>query len=303
MRDCTNSADFEINLPFSANHEFMGGGVAFRPDAKGADGTVRFGTFEGCRNTGNIIIKKEATAASDLYKCAVGGILASAYGGTAESFVTLKNCVNEGNITLWENAFKNGGAQGAYSIGGIIGRIAPLLGNASCSYVNPTPGAAAGFYAEIIGCSNSGTIDVCSSIDSGASSGMSGARQCYVGGIAGIVIGLSANPAKIDGCTNTGRILAGGTLKPCSLAGGILGGTAFSEISSCTNSGSFGLTANTLTKTHAQIGAVGGIVAHILKVAPVPTIKSCTSTAALPKEAVAGCSGEIYATGNKPTIE
>lgn len=303
MRDCTNSADFEINLPFSANHEFMGGGLAFRPDAKGADGTTRLGTFEGCRNTGNITVKKEATAASDLYKCAVGGILASAYGGTAESFVTLKNCVNDGNITIWENTFKNGGAQGAYSIGGIIGRIAPLLGNTSCSYVNPTPGAAVGFYAEIIGCSNSGTIDVCSSIDSGASSGMSGARQCYVGGIAGIVVGLSAKPAKIDGCTNTGRILAGGTLKPCSLVGGILGGTAFSEISSCTNNGSFGLTANTLAKPQAQIGAVGGIVAHILKVTPVPTIKGCTSTAVLPKEAVAGCSGEIYATGNKPTIE
>lgn len=303
MRDCTNSADFEINLQFSANHEFMGGGLAFRPDAKGADGTTRLGTFEGCRNTGNIIVKKEATAASDLYKCAVGGIMASAYGGTAESFVTLKNCVNDGNITIWENTFKNGGAQGAYSIGGIIGRIAPLLGNTSCSYVNPAPGAAAGFYAEIIGCSNSGTIDVCSSIDSGASSGMSGARQCYVGGIAGIVVGLSAKPAKIDGCTNTGRILAGGTLKPCSLVGGILGGTAFSEISSCTNNGSFALTANTLAKPQAQIGAVGGIVAHILKVTPVPTIKGCTSTAALPKEAVAGCSGEIYATGNKPTIE
>lgn len=303
MRDCTNSADFEINLPFSANHEFMGGGLAFRPDAKGTDGTTRLGTFEGCRNTGNITVKKEATAASDLYKCAVGGILASAYGGTAESFVTLKNCVNDGNITVWENTFKNGGAQGAYSIGGIIGRIAPLLGNTSCSYVNPTPGAAVGFYAEIIGCSNSGTIDVCSSIDSGASSGMSGARQCYVGGIAGIVVGLSAKPAKIDGCTNTGRILAGGTLKPCSLVGGILGGTAFSEISSCTNNGSFGLTANTLAKPQAQIGAVGGIVAHILKVTPVPTIKGCTSTAVLPKEAVAGCSGEIYATGNKPTIE
>lgn len=303
MRDCTNSADFEINLPFSANHEFMGGGLAFRPDAKGADGTTRLGTFEGCRNTGNITVKKGATAASDLYKCAVGGILASAYGGTAESFVTLKNCANDGNITVWENTFKNGGAQGAYSIGGIIGRIAPLSGNTSCSYVNPAPGAAVGFYAEIIGCSNSGTIDVCSSIDSGASSGMSGARQCYVGGIAGIVVGLSAKPAKIDGCTNTGRILAGGTLKPCSLVGGILGGTAFSEISSCTNNGSFGLTANTLAKPQAQIGAVGGIVAHILKVTPVPTIKGCTSTAALPKEAVAGCSGEIYATGNKPTIE
>lgn len=309
MRDCTNSADFEINLPFSANHQFMGGGMAFRPDVKGADGTTKLGTFEGCRNTGNITILKPATASSDLYKCAVGGILASAYAGTAESFVSLKNCVNEGNITLWENTFGNANVltQGAYCVGGIVGRIAPISDQTDsnkkvvCNYITPTPKT--GFYSEITGCSNSGTIDVCSSIGSGVAPSMSGARQCYVGGIAGIIVGLSDVPAKVADCTNTGRILAGGISKACSIVGGILGGTAFSEISSCTNSGSFGLTANTLAKTHAQIGAVGGIVAHVLKVTPVPTIKGCTSTAALPKEAVAGCSGEIYATGSKPTIE
>ena len=308
MKDCVNSADFEINLPFTANHLFMGGGIAYRPNVTLADKTTKLGTFEDCRNVGNITIKKAATASSDLYKCAVGGILASAYAGTTETFVTLKNCVNEGNITLWENTFGNNPkTQGAYCVGGIVGRIAPVsdqLDNNKkvvCNYIIPAPKT--GFYSEITGCSNVGTIDVCSSIDSGASAGMSGARQCYVGGIAGIIVGLSAKPAKIDGCTNIGRILAGGTLKPCSLVGGILGGTAFSEISSCTNSGSFGLTANTLAKTHAQIGAVGGIVGHVLKVSPVPAIKGCTSTAALPKEAVAGCSGEIYATGSKPTVE
>ncbi len=286
----------------------MGGGIAYRPNVTLADKTTKLGTFEDCRNVGNITIKKAATASSDLYKCAVGGILASAYAGTTETFVTLKNCVNEGNITLWENTFGNNPkTQGAYCVGGIVGRIAPVsdqLDNNKkvvCNYIIPAPKT--GFYSEITGCSNVGTIDVCSSIDSGASAGMSGARQCYVGGIAGIIVGLSAKPAKIDGCTNIGRILAGGTLKPCSLVGGILGGTAFSEISSCTNSGSFGLTANTLAKTHAQIGAVGGIVGHVLKVSPVPAIKGCTSTAALPKEAVAGCSGEIYATGSKPTVE
>ena len=314
MKDCVNSADFEINLPFTANHLFMGGGIAYRPDVTLADKTTKLGTFEGCRNVGNITILKPATASSDLYKCAVGGILASAYAGTTETFVTLKNCVNEGNITLWENTFGNNPkTQGAYCVGGIVGRIAPVSDQTDsnkkvvCNYITPEPQT--GFYTEITGCSNSGTIDVCSSIISGATSGMTGARQCYVGGIAGIVVGQSALPAKVSDCTNTGRLLAGGISRACSLVGGILGGTAFSEISLCTNGGSFGLTANTLAKTHAQIGAVGGIVAHILNVSPVSTIKGCTSTAALPKEAVAGCSGEIYATvgkgnkDNKPTIE
>lgn len=296
MRSCTNSADFEINLPFTGNHELIGGGLAFRPDAEG-----NLGTFEDCKNTGNITILKNAIAASGLHKCAVGGILASAYGGTKEVFVKLKNCSNEGKITLWENELQKSGAQGAYAVGGIVGRIAPLSGDAAAMYVNPTP--TAGFYTEITGCTNSGTIDACSNIASGASSAMSGARQLYVGGISGIVVGIPSNPAKISGCTNTGAVLAGGISRPCALVGGILGGTAFTEIADCTNTGSFGITKNTLAPVNAKIGAVGGIVAHILKATPVPVITNCKSTAALPADAVDKCSGEIYATGNKPTIK
>lgn len=296
MRSCTNSADFEINLPFTGNHELIGGGLAFRPDADS-----KLGTFEDCKNTGNITILKNAVAASGLHKCAVGGILASAYGGTKDVFVKLKNCSNEGKITLWENEKQKSGAQGAYAVGGIVGRMAPLAGEASAMYVNPTP--TAGFYTEITGCTNSGTVDACSNIASGASAAMSGARQLYVGGIAGIVVGLPAAPAKISGCTNTGAVLAGGLSKPCALAGGILGGTAFTEITDCTNAGSFGITKNTLAPVNAKIGAVGGIVAHILKVTPVPVITNSKSTAALPADAVDKCSGEIYATGNKPTIK
>lgn len=295
MKSCTNSADFEINLPFTGNHELIGGGLAFRPDAES-----KLGTFEDCKNTGNITILKNAVAASGLHKCAVGGILASAYGGTKDVFVKLKNCSNEGKITLWENELQKSGAQGAYAVGGIVGRIAPLSGNADVMFVSPTP--TAGFYTEITGCTNSGTVDACSNIASGASAAMSGARQLYVGGIAGIVVGLPAAPAKISGCTNTGAVLAGGISKPCALAGGILGGTAFAEITDCTNAGSFGMTKNTLAPVNAKIGAVGGIVAHILKVTPVPELSNCKSTAALPAEAVDKCSGEIYATGNKPTI-
>lgn len=296
MRSCTNSADFEINLPFTGNHELIGGGLAFRPDADS-----KLGTFEDCKNTGNITILKNAVAASGLHKCAVGGILASAYGGTKDVFVKLKNCSNGGKITLWENEKQKSGDQGAYAVGGIVGRIALLSGNADVMFVNPTP--ATGFYTEITGCTNSGTVDACSNIASGASAAMSGARQLYVGGIAGIVVGLKENPAKISGCTNTGAVLAGGISKPCALAGGILGGTAFTEITDCTNAGSFGMTKNTLAPVNAKIGAVGGIVAHILKVTPVPVLSNCKSMVALPAEAVDKCSGEIYATGNKPTIK
>lgn len=299
MRDCTNSADFEINLPFSANHEFMGGGLAFRPDAKGADGTTRLGTFEGCRNTGNITVKKEATAASDLQKCAVGGILASIYGGTEESFVTLKNCVNEGDITVWENKYCNT-TQGSYAIGGIVGRVCQvIIDNKVCyilGYNKP------GFYTEITGCSNLGTIDVCSSINSGVSAGMSGARQCYVGGVAGVVIGLASAPAVVKDCVNLGIVRAGGTLKACAIVGGIVGGTGYSTISSCTCSATFALSKNTLSSP-VGLGSVAGIASHILNLVPV-TISGCESSSVLPSNAV--LKGDIYATANKdnkPTIE
>ena len=296
MRGCVNSADFEINLPYTANHEFIGGGIAFQPTSGG-----KFGTFENCRNSGNITILKDATADSDLQKCAVGGILASAYGGTADSFVILKDCVNEGKITLWENKFKNAKVQGAYAIGGIVGRIAKIVKDANgCQYLgyNQT-----GFYTEITGCSNTGTIDVCSSISSNVSSGMSGARQCYVGGIAGAVVGLAESPAKIENCSNSGSILAGGTLAASAIVGGIVGGTGCSTFTSCTCTGTFGKSANTLAAPVEKIGSVAGIASHILKLTPV-TMKGCSSTSALPSEAT--IKGEFYATADKdykPTIE
>ena len=315
MKDCVNSADFEINLPFTANHLFMGGGIAYRPDVTLADKTTKLGTFEGCRNVGNITILKPATASSDLYKCAVGGILASAYAGTTETFVTLKNCVNEGNITLWENTFGNNPkTQGAYCVGGIVGRIAPVsdqLDNNKkvvCNYITPAPKT--GFYSEITGCSNVGTIDVCSSIQSNVGSGLSGARQCHVGGIAGVIVGKPDMPAILKDCINSGRMLSGGTNSVCALAGGIVGSTAYSEITSCTNKGSFGLTGNTLaTPVNNKIGAVGGIVSFVLKVTPVPTITGCASTGTLPPDANVASEkgivfkGPIYAAGNAPTIK
>lgn len=302
MRGCVNSADFDIVLSYSTNREFLGGGIAFRPDVTVGDNTM-LGTFEECKNTGNISIRKIATANSGLTKCAVGGILASAYAGKEESFVVLKNCTNEGNITLWENGFPQDVVQGAQAVGGIVGRIAPIAGSAPCFYMNPTP--TTGFYTEITGCSNTGTIDVCSSIASGVSTTMTGARQCYIGGIAGIVVGLPSKPAKIASCTNSGRLLSGGTDKPCTIVGGILGGTAFTEISSCANSCVFGLTQNTLatpvTVNGNTLGSVAGIVSHILKVTPAPVISGCTSISVLPDAAL--LKGEIYSTGNKPDIK
>lgn len=302
MRGCVNSADFDIVLSYSTNREFLGGGIAFRPDVTVGDNTM-LGTFEECKNTGNISIRKIATANSGLTKCAVGGILASAYAGKEESFVVLKNCTNEGNITLWENGFPQDVVQGAQAVGGIVGRIAPIAGSAPCFHMNPTP--TTGFYTEITGCSNTGTIDVCSSIASGVSTTMTGARQCYIGGIAGIVVGLPSKPAKIASCTNSGRLLSGGTDKPCTIVGGILGGTAFTEISSCANSCVFGLTQNTLatpvTVNGNTLGSVAGIVSHILKVTPAPVISGCTSISVLPDAAL--LKGEIYSTGNKPDIK
>lgn len=292
MRGCVNSADFEINLPYTANHEFICGGIAFQPTSGG-----KFGTFESCRNSGNITILKDATAESDLQKCAVGGILASAYGGTAESFVVLKDCVNEGRITMWENKFKNAKAQGTYAVGGIVGRIAKMVKDSNgCQYLGFNQPA---FYAEITGCSNTGTIDVCSSINSNVSAGMSGARQCYVGGIAGVVVGLADSPAKIENCHNSASILAGGTLKASAIVGGIVGGVGCCTFTSCTNTGSFGTSANTLAPA-VGLGSVAGIASHILKLAPV-TMKGCSSSAVLPSEAT--LKGELYATGAKPTVE
>lgn len=293
MENCSNSAPVHISLPCSANRFCQVGGLALYASAEG-----KCGSFTGCSNSGEILIEKNAVASSDLQKGAVGGIVSSVEDGDADNFTVFRECSNSGRIQLWENTWYNT-PNGAYAIGGIAGRISGLTrdiaGNKSW-YVSFDK---AWHHVEFVDCVNSAVIDVCCSNTSTVGKSMSGARQCYVGGIAGVAVGLAESPALFSGCTNTGQMNTGGSTKACTISGGIAGGAGYATFSDCSCSAGFALT-ETTGVTAVGPGAVAGIATHIFtKLLPV-VISSCTVTSALPETATV--KGEYSATGAQPTI-
>ena len=294
MENCSNSATIRISMPCSANRICQVGGLALYASAEG-----KCGSFIGCSNSGEIVIVKNAVAASDLQKCAVGGIAAAIEEGDADNFTIFRECSNSGRIQLWENNWYNT-PNGAYAIGGIAGRASGLTrdngGNKSW-YVSFDK---AWHHVEFLDCVNSAVIDVCCSITSTVGKTMSGARQCYVGGIAGVAAGLADAPALFSGCSNTGQMNTGGSTKACTISGGIAGGAGYATFSKCNCSAGFALTGNTGVAAVGP-GAVAGIATHIFsKLQPV-VISQCTVSSSFPDAATV--TNEYYATGAKPTIE
>lgn len=110
---------------------------------------------------------------------------------------------------------------GAYGVGGVLGRCVALKDD-----IDATTKEAYGCYYNMGGacwtvirkdCTNSGTIDVCVANGQPMTNGISGARQTYVGGIAGFVRsgsvrGLNTKQFTIKLGSNYGGICAGGIL-------------------------------------------------------------------------------------------
>lgn len=181
--------------------------------------------FNSCKNSGSLMLTK--TGAFRINKCAVGGIVASinrGVGGTGTSqgkdFTAFDNCLNEGDISFKETQTSDSEKSGiGYAIGGIVGRCI----DASGLVYNKL-----GYYSVIRqGCSNSGTISVYVANGQTVSESVSGARETYIGGLAGYMSGSGATGTTLSYVrgTNTGNIISG-SLYGGDIVGGLVGGGA-----------------------------------------------------------------------------
>ena len=181
--------------------------------------------FNSCKNSGSLTLTK--TGAFRINKCAVGGIVASinrGVGGTGTSqgkdFTAFDNCSNEGDISFKETQTSDSEKSGiGYAIGGIVGRCT----DASGLVYNKS-----GYYSVIRqGCSNSGTISVYVANGQTVSESVSGARETYIGGLAGYMSGSGATITTLSYVrgTNTGNIISG-SLYGGDIVGGLVGGGA-----------------------------------------------------------------------------
>ena len=205
IKDCENKAAMNINMDVStrisgAPKSFGAGLVAtcFSP--------TEVATMENCVNSGNITITVKVTEDKGLGgvgRAGYAGIMGYVSGATAEKYPKLINCTNSGQVKLLFEGTAQSKAQ--YSVGGIVGLSAGLPKSGVGAYdYSSLDKAASNCYLYMEKCTNSALIQN-NATSSAASTDYS--VKVYTGGIAGTLLGMKDNHAKIIDCKNTGEVM------------------------------------------------------------------------------------------------
>lgn len=217
--------------------------------------------FNNCSNSGALKITKSGTF--HMKGGAIGGIVAAINYGVYSSskedqgvkYTAFDNCSNSGSIAFYESE-RGTGLHIAYAVGGIVGRCVEVH---ATGYYFVT---ASGYYTVIRNtCVNTGTIDVCTANGQAMFDEATGARQTYVGAIAGFVSGGKATAIVRGNSTNQSCTIKVGSLNGGICAGGILGGAYNTNITGGPNYANvkFIQSANTVV-TPTKIGYVGAVL-------------------------------------------
>ena len=261
VSDLENKGDMTVEANLTASREIYMGGVIGKcetPEIKDKSDNVLIpaGNVKGvifrCKNSGNLKIQK--FGAFHMKGGCLGGVAASVNTGSSTKDCTIfDSCTNSGSISFYEKEtiLNNGIPYGAYAVGGILGRCSVL----KADYYDLTPKS----YTVIrVNCVNTGNIDVCTANGQPMKDGNSGARQTYVGGIAGFVGGgvVRGNKASTSAYTIKLGSLYGGIC-----AGGILGGSYATRVDDAASyvNVNFAKSANTYVMP-TKIGYVGAVL-------------------------------------------
>lgn len=255
VSDLENKGDMTVEANLSATREIYMGGVIGKCETPEINiipaGNVK-GVIFRCKNSGNLKIQK--SGAFHMKGGCLGGVAASVNTGSSTKDCTIfDSCINSGSISFYEKEtiLKSGIPYGAYAVGGILGRCS-VLKDVYYDFSSKS-------YTVIrVNCVNTGDIDVCTANGQPMKDGISGARQTYVGGIAGFVGGGVVRGNKDSTSPYTIEL---GSLFGGICAGGILGGsyaTRVDDVASYVNV-NFAKSANTYV-TPTKIGYVGAVL-------------------------------------------
>lgn len=256
VSDLANEGDMTVEANLTATREIYMGGVIGKCETPEIN-IIHAGNVVGeifrCKNSGNLIIRK--SGAFHMKGGCLGGVAASVNTGSSTTDCTIfDSCINSGSIFFYEKETilnKSGIPYGAYAVGGILGRCS-VLKDVYYDFSSKS-------YTVIrVNCVNTGDIDVCTANGQPMKDGISGARQTYVGGIAGFVGGGVVRGNKDSTSPYTIEL---GSLFGGICAGGILGGsyaTRVDDVASYVNV-NFAKSANTYV-TPTKIGYVGAVL-------------------------------------------
>lgn len=255
VSDLANEGDMTVEANLSAIREIYMGGVIGKcetPEINIIPAGNVVGEIFRCKNSGNLKIQK--SGAFYMKGGCLGGVAASVNTGSSTKDCTIfDSCINSGNISFYEKEteLNKGIPYGAYAVGGILGR---------CSVVKDVyyDFGAKSYTVIRVNCVNTGNIDVCTANGLPMEDINSGARQTYVGGIAGFVGGGVVRGNKGSASAYTIKL---GSLYGGICAGGILGGSYATKIddqASCVNV-NFAESDNAYVKP-TKIGYVGSVL-------------------------------------------
>lgn len=261
VSDLANEGNMTVEANLSATREIYMGGVIGKcetPEINIIPAGNVVGEIFRCKNSGDLKIQK--SGAFHMKGGCLGGVAASVNTGSSTKDCTIfDSCTNSGSISFYEKEtiLNNGIPYGAYAVGGILGRCSVLSANVKEKDVYYDFSSKS--YTVIrVNCVNTGNIDVCTANGQPMKDGISGARQTYVGGIAGFVGGGVVRGNK--GSTSPYTIKLG-SLYGGICAGGILGGsyaTRIDDVASYVNV-KFAESDNTYV-TPTKIGYVGTVL-------------------------------------------
>ena len=213
--DLHNEGDISIDANLSAARTIYLGGVIANAEYNGVCSKL-----SKCSNSGALSIHKKGKFV--MRGGAIGGVVAAINAGKkgteGSTFTGFTNCSNSGSISFVED--ETGGVHYAYAVGGVVGRCVDVK---DVHYLNN------GYYTVVRGAVNTGDIKVYTANGQKAALGNSGARQTYVGGIAGYMCGVSSTDKAIVRGKSTCTITTGSALGG-DIAGGLVGGGAMLSI-------------------------------------------------------------------------
>ena len=215
-----NNGEISIDAKLTAIKAVYLGGVLAN-----AEYDNKCSKLTNCKNSGSLSIHK--TGDPIMSGGAVGGVVAAINKGVpgteGDTFTGLSNCSNTGSISFVEE--QSNGDYG-YAIGGVVGRCVEV----SLNHYGKT-----GYYTVIRqDCSNEGEIKVYSASGVKLTETISGARETYVGGLAGYVSGyyVAAEKKAVNAIVrgvNNGNIVSG-SAKGSDVVGGLVGGGSYLKI-------------------------------------------------------------------------
>lgn len=212
--DLHNEGEISIDANLSAVRTIYLGGVIANAEYNGVCSKL-----SKCSNSGALSIHKKGKFV--MRGGAIGGVVAAINAGKkgaeGSTFTGFTNCSNSGNISFVEDET---GDNYAYAVGGVVGRCVNVK---DVHYLNN------GYYTVVRGAVNTGDIKVYTANGQKAALGNSGARQTYVGGIAGYMCGVSSTDKAIVRGKSTCTITTGSALGG-DIAGGLVGGGAMLSI-------------------------------------------------------------------------